>query len=54
MYLSAAHGGSLSSMGLEYYAAFPGCSTEIEASMGTVKFLIDKINTEKNTGCIPH
>lgn len=33
--------------GLEYYAAFPGCSTETEASAATVKFLIDKINTEK-------
>ncbi|MEL7609791.1 MAG: metal ABC transporter substrate-binding protein [Bacillota bacterium] len=33
--------------GLEYYAAFPGCSTETEASAATVKFLIDKINAEK-------
>ncbi|MDR1559488.1 MAG: metal ABC transporter substrate-binding protein [Clostridiales bacterium] len=33
--------------GLEYYAAFPGCSTETEASAATVKFLIDKINDEK-------
>lgn len=33
--------------GLQYYAAFPGCSTETEASAATVKFLIDKINAEK-------
>jgi zinc transport system substrate-binding protein len=32
--------------GLEYFAAFPGCSTETEASAATVKFLIDKINAE--------
>lgn len=33
--------------GLSYFAAFPGCSTETEASAATVKFLIDKINAEK-------
>ncbi len=33
--------------GLEYYAAFPGCSTETEASAKTIKFLIDKIKDEK-------
>jgi zinc transport system substrate-binding protein len=33
--------------GLAYYAAFPGCSTETEASAKTVAFLIDKIKTEK-------
>jgi zinc transport system substrate-binding protein len=33
--------------GLDYYAAFPGCSTETEASAATVKFLIDKIKEEK-------
>jgi zinc transport system substrate-binding protein len=32
--------------GLEYFAAFPGCSTETEASAATVAFLIDKINAE--------
>ncbi|MDR1600537.1 MAG: metal ABC transporter substrate-binding protein [Oscillospiraceae bacterium] len=32
--------------GLEYYAAFPGCSTETEPSAATVKFLIDKIRAE--------
>jgi zinc transport system substrate-binding protein len=32
--------------GLDYFAAFPGCSTETEASAATVKFLIDKINAE--------
>jgi zinc transport system substrate-binding protein len=33
--------------GLDYFAAFPGCATETEASPATVKFLIDKINAEK-------
>jgi zinc transport system substrate-binding protein len=33
--------------GLKYFAAFPGCSTETEASAATVKFLIDKVNDEK-------
>jgi len=33
--------------GLEYFAAFPGCSTETEASAATVAFLIDKIKAEK-------
>ncbi|MDR1731842.1 MAG: metal ABC transporter substrate-binding protein [Synergistaceae bacterium] len=33
--------------GLKYFAAFPGCSTETEASAATVKFLIDRINAEK-------
>ena len=33
--------------GLEYYAAFPGCSTETEPSAATVAFLIDKIRAEK-------
>ena len=32
---------------LKYFAAFPGCSTETEASAATVKFLIDKIKAEK-------
>ena len=32
--------------GLEYYAAFPGCSTETEASAATVAFLIDKARAE--------
>ena len=32
--------------GLDYYAAFPGCSAESEASAGTVKYLIDKIIEE--------
>ncbi len=32
--------------GLEYYAAFPGCSTETEPSAATVAFLIDKIRAE--------
>jgi zinc transport system substrate-binding protein len=32
--------------GLEYYAAFPGCSTETEASAATVAFLVDKIKDE--------
>jgi zinc transport system substrate-binding protein len=33
--------------GLEYYAAFPGCSTETEPSAATVAFLIDKIKAEQ-------
>jgi zinc transport system substrate-binding protein len=33
--------------GLKYYAAFPGCSTETDASAATVAFLIDKIRAEK-------
>ena len=33
--------------GLDYYAAFPGCSSESEASAKTLSFLIDKINEEQ-------
>lgn len=33
--------------GLEYFAAFPGCSTETEASAATVAFLIDKVKNDK-------
>lgn len=33
--------------GLDYYAAFPGCSTESDASAKTVAFLIDKVKEEK-------
>jgi zinc transport system substrate-binding protein len=33
--------------GLEYFAAFPGCSTETEASAATVAFLITKIKKEQ-------
>lgn len=33
--------------GLTYYAAFPGCSTETEASAATVAFLIDKVKADK-------
>jgi zinc transport system substrate-binding protein len=33
--------------GLEYYAAFPGCSTETEPSAATVAFLINKVRSEK-------
>jgi zinc transport system substrate-binding protein len=33
--------------GLEYFAAFPGCSTETECSAATLAFLIDKIKAEK-------
>ncbi|MDR0759057.1 MAG: metal ABC transporter substrate-binding protein [Treponema sp.] len=35
------------SYGLDYFAAFPGCSTETECSAATVAFLIDKVKTEK-------
>lgn len=33
--------------GLQYFAAFPGCSTETEPSAATIKFLIDKVREEK-------
>ena len=33
--------------GLKYFAAFPGCSTETEASPATIRFLIDKTRQEK-------
>jgi zinc transport system substrate-binding protein len=33
--------------GLEYFAAFPGCSTETEPSAATVRFLINKIRSEQ-------
>ena len=33
--------------GLEYFAAFPGCSSDTEASAATVVFLIDKIRDEE-------
>jgi zinc transport system substrate-binding protein len=33
--------------GLSYFAAFPGCSTETEASAATVAFLINKVRAEK-------
>jgi zinc transport system substrate-binding protein len=32
--------------GLTYYAAFPGCATETEASAATVAFLIDKVKQD--------
>lgn len=33
--------------GLDYYAAFPGCATDTEASADTVAFLIDKVKEDK-------
>ena len=33
--------------GLTYYAAFPGCATETEASAATIATLIDKVRAEK-------
>ncbi len=33
--------------GLDYYAAFPGCSSETEASAATVAFLINKTKADK-------
>jgi zinc transport system substrate-binding protein len=33
--------------GLDYYAAFPGCSTETDCSAATIAFLIDKVRAEK-------
>ena len=32
--------------GLNYYAAFPGCSEQTEASSQTIAFLIDKVKTD--------
>jgi len=37
--------------GLDYYAAFPGCSSESEPSAATIAFLIDKVK-EENIGTI--
>lgn len=33
--------------GLDYFAAFPGCSTDTEPSSATVAFLIDKVKAEQ-------
>ena len=33
--------------GLDYYAAFPGCSSDTEASAKTISFLINKVKKEK-------
>lgn len=33
--------------GLDYWAAFPGCSTETEPSAATIAFLADKVKAEK-------
>ncbi|MBD5156697.1 MAG: zinc ABC transporter substrate-binding protein [Butyrivibrio sp.] len=33
--------------GLKYYAAFPGCASETEASAATVAFLIDEVKRDK-------
>lgn len=33
--------------GLKYYAAFPGCSEQTEASSATIAFLVDKVKSEK-------
>ena len=32
--------------GIEYYAAFPGCSTQTEPSAATIAFLTEKVETE--------
>ena len=32
--------------GLDYYAAFPGCSADTEADAATIKFLIDRVREE--------
>jgi len=32
--------------GLDYYAAFPGCSTQTEPSAATIAFLVDKVERE--------
>ena len=33
-------------LGLEYYAAFSGCSSNVEASLATVSFLVNKVKEE--------
>jgi len=33
--------------GLEYYAAYPGCSTQTGASAETIAFLVDKVKEDK-------
>ena len=33
--------------GLDYFAAFPGCSSESEPSASTLAFLIDKVREEE-------
>lgn len=33
--------------GLSYYAAFPGCSTDTDASASTIAFLTDKVKADK-------
>jgi zinc transport system substrate-binding protein len=33
--------------GIKYYAAFPGCSAQTQASAHTIAFLIDKVKAEK-------
>ena len=33
--------------GLDYYAAFPGCAEQTEASSSTIAFLIDKVKADK-------
>ena len=33
--------------GLDYYAVFPGCSTDTEANAKTVAFLVDKVKSEQ-------
>lgn len=35
--------------GIDYYAAFPGCSNETEPSAATIAFLIEKVKTENLT-----
>lgn len=42
-----AHRYLVDAYGLDYYAAFPGCTTETEPSAATVAFLIDKVREEK-------
>ena len=39
--------------GIDYYAAFPGCSADSEVSASTVAFLIDKVKT-KNIPTVFH
>ena len=37
---------------LNYYAAFPGCGSEVEPSAGTVAFLTEKLKSEQTVGTV--
>lgn len=37
---------------LNYYAAFPGCGSEVEPSAGTIAFLTEKLKSEQTVGTV--